>query len=76
MQYLKKPQLGTAVFKQATDENYVFERRHLYTKNWLCYFKKKKETSVSLLLFYFIFKCAILKRKNRRSGIGLVYIEL
>jgi hypothetical protein len=38
--------------------------------------KKKKETSVSLLLFYFIFKCAILKRKNRRSGIGLVYIEL
>jgi hypothetical protein len=25
-----------------TDENYVFERRHLYTKNWLCYFKKKE----------------------------------
>lgn len=74
MQYIKKPQLGTAVFKQAADENYVFERRHLYTKNWLCYLKKKK-----LVLAYFFlifFKCAILKRKNRRSGIGLVYIEL
>lgn len=75
MQYLKKPQLGTAVFKQATDENYVFERRHLYTKNWLCYFKKKKKL-VLAYYYYFFFKCAILKRKNRRSGIGLVYIEL
>lgn len=53
MQYLKKPQLGTAVFKQATDENYVFERRHLYTKNWLCYLKKKKKLVLAYYYYYY-----------------------